>query len=158
MVCCAFVETQHARAETRWGLNEPNCGIVRLPLQSPKACFRSRSNQSLQHNLRIARGQTAVDGEFPWKASLIWWLWPGVIRHSFCGGAIINKRCILTAAHCLTEWERTCRFNDIIVFFLFSKYTSMIRIQVGSVTRSEGDVWYEVESFEIYKAYFDDWK
>lgn len=36
---------------------------------------------------------------------------------------------------------------------VFSKYTSLVRIQVGSHTLTGGDVWYEVEKFEIYRGY-----
>lgn len=56
---------------------------------------------------RIINGQTATPGQFPYQASLRVWAQPqGAPRPSFihfCGGSIISKRWILTAAHCLVE-------------------------------------------------------
>lgn len=59
----------------------------------------SQADESLQN--RIVGGNKADPGEFPYQVRLN-------IRSrrgsSLCGGVIIDKRHILTAAHCMTTW------------------------------------------------------
>ena len=49
---------------------------------------------------RIVGGRPAKDGEFPWQVSLQTKNENDTYMH-FCGGTILSKYTILTAAHCL---------------------------------------------------------
>ncbi|KAL3211470.1 hypothetical protein MRX96_052033 [Rhipicephalus microplus] len=73
--------------------------LLSHPLTSSAAAIeKQRSYQCGRQMIRDGRivgGQDAYDGEFPWVASL------RLYGQHFCGGAILNKRWIITAAHCL---------------------------------------------------------
>lgn len=63
------------------------------------ACFALASAKSVQLKNRIIGGHSAVEKQFPYHVSL---------RHKekdlhFCGGSIISKQYILSAAHCLMK-------------------------------------------------------
>ncbi|KAI9559690.1 hypothetical protein GHT06_013695 [Daphnia sinensis] len=47
---------------------------------------------------KIVNGVDAAEGEFPWMVSLV-----GLRGERFCGGALIHKKWVLTAAHCITK-------------------------------------------------------
>jgi secreted trypsin-like serine protease len=50
---------------------------------------------------RIVGGDIAIRGAFPWQAMVVS-IWNGQIV-SYCGGALISKDYVLTAAQCVTE-------------------------------------------------------
>lgn len=59
------------------------------------------SAESIEHIPKIVGGSLADEGQYPYQASL---------RHKgrhFCGGSIIDKRHILTAAHCVSGLDAT---------------------------------------------------
>lgn len=60
----------------------------------PVACGKQQVR-----NGRIVNGEDAYDGEFPWTVSILFHGDHG------CGGAIIGRRWILTAAHCVQRYE-----------------------------------------------------
>ena len=56
---------------------------------------------------RIVGGEEAVDGEFPWQVSLR--QITGIGATHFCGGSVIDKDWVLTAAHCCAGQVRESR-------------------------------------------------
>ncbi|XP_070496149.1 chymotrypsin-1-like [Chironomus tepperi] len=79
----------------------------------------------------IVGGSDAKQGSAPYQVSLQL----GKGRHN-CGGAIIDSRFILTAAHCLEKHKP----NDYV-------------IMAGSNKISEGSVYYTPEKFIIHNSY-----
>ncbi|XP_066929836.1 chymotrypsinogen A-like [Clytia hemisphaerica] len=49
---------------------------------------------------RVVHGNNAKEGSFPWLASLSYF------GKHFCGGALIDRQWVLTAAHCIDEDQR----------------------------------------------------
>ena len=52
---------------------------------------------------RIIGGSESIPNQFPWQAYIRVRLHSG--KRSFCGGSVISKRHILTAAHCAENTE-----------------------------------------------------
>ena len=50
---------------------------------------------------RIIGGQTAYKGEWPWQAALV----HTSNSEIFCGGTLIKRQWVLTAAHCFDDVE-----------------------------------------------------
>ena len=57
--------------------------------------------------IRIVGGETAERGDYPWMALLGFDINKGrkVDRFYICGGSLINKHYVLTAAHCVVDPE-----------------------------------------------------
>ncbi|KAK2586780.1 hypothetical protein KPH14_011807 [Odynerus spinipes] len=79
---------------------------------------------------KIVGGLTAKEGQFPHQVSLRY------ENKHYCGGSVLNKRWILTAAHCLSQ------FN-----------VSKIAVVLGTVTLDKGGDVYKVSQTIPYKEY-----
>ncbi|XP_067618419.1 collagenase-like [Eurosta solidaginis] len=76
------------------------CIASAFEIREPRNTQRERLESMVQNEVvssRIANGQTAVAGQFPYQAGLL--LYYGEDFH-FCGGSLISEEWVLTAAHC----------------------------------------------------------
>lgn len=100
----------------------------------PSECGTPAIQPQLDPEDRIYGGQLAVPGSWPWQA--------GIYTHRyshFCGGALINDRYVLTAAHCV-----------------WSKLSTSVRVHLGSYARRAVDnteVVYKVEEVCAHPRY-----
>lgn len=87
-------------------------------------------------NNRIVGGAPANITEYPWQVSLT------DIRGHFCGGSIIDRRRILTAAHCL-YWRANTNPD-------FARY---LQVRVGSSNRTSGGIYKSIRKAIIHENY-----
>ena len=71
---------------------------------------------SAEISTRIVGGQESDIGEFPWAVSLKY----SETQTHFCGGSLIGKQWVLTAAHCLVDMEPTLITATIGEYYLDS--------------------------------------
>jgi len=87
------------------GSNYPKtCGVGKYPIRYNEngtvAEEQERIDNKHQHPFRVVNGWPADEGEWPWIAALL------QNGRQFCGGSLISKKHILTAAHCVAHMSR----------------------------------------------------
>ncbi|XP_053492400.1 serine protease 27-like [Ictalurus furcatus] len=75
------------------------CVVLALVLYLNGSLSQLNECGSAPFNTRIVGGQNASDGVWPWQVSLQSPVYGG----HFCGGSLINKDWVLTAAHCFSS-------------------------------------------------------
>jgi len=94
-------------------------------LQAQAASFRSKSNQIIQS--RIVGGHDANRGQFPYHVVLA----NRLSYFYFCGGTIITSRHILSAAHCVKEFEHNTNEFMVILNTSNLKDSDFTEIQIS---------------------------
>ncbi|OTF71496.1 Group 3 mite allergen-like protein (serine protease) [Euroglyphus maynei] len=80
------------------------CGVVSIE--------QNNQPDTMEDVGKIIGGTEAMLGEFPWM--VMFW---DEKRHVFCGGALLNERWVVTAAHCFTDI-----IDESTVFVKLGKY------------------------------------
>ncbi|CAG0895629.1 unnamed protein product [Darwinula stevensoni] len=82
-------------------LCEPECGRIKIP---------GASTQSL-----ISGGMEAAPGAWPWQAAI----YDDHEKDIICGGALIGRQWVLTAAHCVVDDDDVIAVRDVNDLFVY---------------------------------------
>jgi len=94
--------------------------------------------QANKSGRRIVGGQETEKNEYPWQIGI----YKGYGSRVRCGGSIISKREILTAAHCVINKRGRIPVEEL-------------RVKVGDHNRMEadGEIVFEVSSYKAHESY-----
>jgi len=76
------------------------CQVTCEELAEPSSDCRCGVANFVNHTHRIVGGNETEKNEFPWQVML----WMSSVPVPYCGGSILSKKTILTAAHCVATW------------------------------------------------------
>ncbi|XP_070562115.1 clotting factor C-like [Ptychodera flava] len=100
------------QADATWSGTKPHCEPV---CGTPTVTPRSRSAY------RIFGGHSALRGSWPWMAFLSIHSPNNGIKNKFCGGSLLNKEWVVTAAHCVVNLKaNSTTFGHTLPFASFN--------------------------------------
>ncbi|CAL4163580.1 unnamed protein product, partial [Meganyctiphanes norvegica] len=88
-----FIFFQAAKGQPRQGFS---CSVEALPIEEEIVPLNCSCGKTLQIESRILGGSTVVRGHIPWQIAII----RKQTDYVLCGGALVNDRWAITAAHC----------------------------------------------------------
>lgn len=71
---------------------------------------------------QIIGGMAAKQGSHPWQVAIKTYISGSDVRDIVCGGAILNEKWVLTAAHCITQPQTTTLLSQATFLLFFGKY------------------------------------
>nr|AAB66650.1 serine proteinase [Herdmania momus] len=86
------------------------CGKTTEPLSDATKGYDLKQSKAKTNPLHIVGGTTVTHGSIPWQVSL---RLKRELRH-FCGGSILNRNWILTAAHCIRKPQQPKKYLAIL--------------------------------------------
>ncbi|XP_042677594.1 chymotrypsin-like protease CTRL-1 [Centrocercus urophasianus] len=89
-------------------------------------CGEPQISPSVRYSERIINGQNAVSGSWPWQVSL-----QTRSGSHFCGGSLINKNWVVTAAHC--EFNPS---SHVVVLGEYNLNSQSESVQVKTVSKA----------------------
>ncbi|XP_055589792.1 chymotrypsin-2-like [Uranotaenia lowii] len=93
---------------------------AQIPLLKPSHPFNFKRLEYSDKQTRIANGQQASDGQFPFYAAID--IPPGY----FCGGSIISSRWVVTAAHCAVSGDSfNINVGEVAIFWGTTYYSEV---------------------------------
>lgn len=89
-------------------VNDPLTGVPLYDSSKDNRCGISNASQT-----RVIGGQSAQRNAYPWLAALFYGSNDRNLR-TLCGGTLITKRHVLTAAHCIKATLRVVRWGFLL--------------------------------------------
>uniref|UniRef100_A0A670XW30 Peptidase S1 domain-containing protein n=1 Tax=Pseudonaja textilis TaxID=8673 RepID=A0A670XW30_PSETE len=94
------------------------CSVFTFSLSADDNCGLA-SNQPRFLFSRIVGGEEAVPYSWPWQASL------QILDEYICGGAVLTRTWIVTAAHCLKKDE--CFLPALLLYYSYHKEQILVK-------------------------------
>ncbi|KAF5288695.1 hypothetical protein FQR65_LT11960 [Abscondita terminalis] len=91
-----------------------------LSLFTPKPEKETCGTVKIEVRPLITYGQSTSDGEWPWHAAL--YRYKGANMQYLCGGSLISKNHVLTAAHCVTKSKTNLTVNQELLLIYLGKH------------------------------------